>query len=386
LEGKTTDDNPSGVDSSSKNPEFGMPLNFYDNQGLYAAANKGKLVSSSIEIDKTGLAGRALSNQVVVYGQNLARNTRTDQGPTSRASMGQNILPNPPKSPNQVPILDDTPAAPVVSSTNFNDTLNRFRKELSKSLEESLGVQIKPSRTTYRKPYHSHFDFMKAPDGWKVPDFNKFSGDDSKSTMEHISMFLAQLDEVSAYDFMKVRNFPLSLTDTAFAWFTSSPACSIGSWAELEEKFHSHFYTNIHETRLSHLASVHQGRDKSVLDFVKRFREIKNRCFHLMISKRDLTDLCFASLCPSIRDKLEHYEFVNVDQLLQRVVSAESRLKESRETYKSNRHNVHIVDDHSDCSDEIVRKFALLKLNGQQRITWLPVHLSNRFIRIGVKR
>jgi hypothetical protein len=28
LEGKTTDDNPSGVDFSSKNPEFGMPLNF----------------------------------------------------------------------------------------------------------------------------------------------------------------------------------------------------------------------------------------------------------------------------------------------------------------------------------------------------------------------
>jgi hypothetical protein len=50
---------------------------------------------------------------------------------------------------------------------------------------------------------------MKAPNGWKVPDFNKFSGDDSKSTMEHISMFLAQLGEV--------RNFPLSLTGIAFA-------------------------------------------------------------------------------------------------------------------------------------------------------------------------
>jgi hypothetical protein len=68
LEGKTTDGNPSGVDSSSKNPEFGMPLNFYDNQGLYALANKGKSVSSTIEIDKTGLAESAPSNQVVVYG------------------------------------------------------------------------------------------------------------------------------------------------------------------------------------------------------------------------------------------------------------------------------------------------------------------------------
>jgi hypothetical protein len=163
-------------------------------------------------------------------------------------------------------------------------------------------------------------------------------------------MFLAQFGEAGAYDFMKVCNFPLSLT--AFAWFTSLPACSIGSWAELEEKFHSHFYTGVYKTRLSHLASVRQSRDESVLDFVKRFREIKNRCFHLMISERDLTDLCFAGLRLGIRDKLEHYEFVNVNKLLQRAVSAESCLKESRETYKSNRHNVHVVDDHFDCSDD----------------------------------
>jgi hypothetical protein len=34
-----------------------MPLNFYDNQGLYVAANKGKSISLVIEIDKTSLAG-----------------------------------------------------------------------------------------------------------------------------------------------------------------------------------------------------------------------------------------------------------------------------------------------------------------------------------------
>jgi hypothetical protein len=34
LEEKTTDGNQSGVASTSKQPEFGMPLNFYENQGL----------------------------------------------------------------------------------------------------------------------------------------------------------------------------------------------------------------------------------------------------------------------------------------------------------------------------------------------------------------
>jgi hypothetical protein len=71
-----------------------------------------------------------------------------------------------------------------------------------------------------------------------------------------------------------------------------------------------------------------------------------------MISKRDLTNLCFAGLHPSIRDKLEYLEFVNIYQLLQRVVLAESCLQESHDAYKSNRHNVHVVDDHSDCSDD----------------------------------
>ena len=85
--------------------------------------------------------------------------------------------------------------------------------------------------------------------------------------MAHIRMLLAQLGEASAYDFMKVRNFLLSLTGIAFAWFTSLPSCSIGSWAELEEKFHNHFYSGAHETRLSHLASVRQRRDESVHDF-----------------------------------------------------------------------------------------------------------------------
>jgi hypothetical protein len=43
------------------------------------------------------------------------------------------------------------------------------------------------------------------------------------------NMFLAQLGEASAHDFMKVCNFSLSLTAIAFAWFTSLLACSIGS-------------------------------------------------------------------------------------------------------------------------------------------------------------
>jgi hypothetical protein len=49
----------------------------------------------------------------------------------------------------------------------------------------------------------------------------------------------------------------LSLTGTTFAWFTSLPSCSIGSWIELEERFYGHFYNGVNEMKLSHLTSVH---------------------------------------------------------------------------------------------------------------------------------
>ena len=40
---------------------------------------------------------------------------------------------------------------------------------------------------------------------------------------------------------MRVQNFPLSLTGIAFAWFTSLPRCTVGSWSQLEEQFYEYF-------------------------------------------------------------------------------------------------------------------------------------------------
>jgi hypothetical protein len=87
----------------------------------------------------------------------------------------------------------------------------------------------------------------------------------------------------------------------AFAWFTSLHICFIGSWGELEEKIYEHFYIVVHETRMSYLTLVCQGHGEFVFGFVKPFRDIKNQCFHLMISKRDLIDLAFNILCSNIK-------------------------------------------------------------------------------------
>jgi hypothetical protein len=59
---------------------------------------------------------------------------------------------------------------------------------------------------------------------------------------DHVSQYLAQLGEVSLVDALKVHLFSLSLTGTAFSWFSSLSPNSIDSWEQLECKFHDHFY------------------------------------------------------------------------------------------------------------------------------------------------
>ena len=69
---------------------------------------------------------------------------------------------------------------------------------------------------SYHQAYPSHLHFMRAPHNWMVPDIYKFSIEDSKSTMEHISLFHTQMGEASTFNFMKVYSFPLSFTSTVF--------------------------------------------------------------------------------------------------------------------------------------------------------------------------
>ena len=51
------------------------------------------------------------------------------------------------------------------------------------------------------------FDTVTYPTGFRLPEFVKFNGDDSKSTFEHISQYLAHLREASSVNELKVRLF-----------------------------------------------------------------------------------------------------------------------------------------------------------------------------------
>jgi hypothetical protein len=129
--------------------------------------------------------------------------------------------------------------------------------------------------------------------------------------------------------------FHLSLSSISFTWFTSLAPNSIFTWAQLKQKFHEYFYSGGIELRLSHLIAIKQKHNESIIDYIRRFRYTRNRCFNLNISNKDLTDLAYSGLSLHLREKIESHVFSDVSQVLQRALDYESRAKESRSFTRS---------------------------------------------------
>jgi hypothetical protein len=120
---------------------------------------------------------------------------------------------------------------------------NNLTNQLAVILRESFSIEPKGQGRLYQKSYPNYYDQFPYPRGYRVPEFSKFSGEDDKTTLEHVGQFILQCGEASANDAIKLRMLPLSLSGIAFTWFISLAPNSIFTWAQLEQKFHEYFYS-----------------------------------------------------------------------------------------------------------------------------------------------
>ena len=104
----------------------------------------------------------------------------------------------------------------------------------------------------------------------------------------------------------------MSLSGSAFTWFTTLPANSIIFWADLEKQFHHFFYSGIEEMKLTDLTNLRRRNDESVAAFIQRFRDVKNRCFSLVLSNQQLAEVAFQGLLPHIKEKYASQEFYSI--------------------------------------------------------------------------
>ena len=82
------------------------------------------------------------------------------------------------------------------SSSNIDKMLTDYKNDLANMLRESFGVDVRSKTRTYQKPYPTSFDSVAYPAGFRLPEFVKFSGEDTRSTFEHIRWYLAQLEKL----------------------------------------------------------------------------------------------------------------------------------------------------------------------------------------------
>nr|CAD1837787.1 unnamed protein product [Ananas comosus var. bracteatus] len=117
---------------------------------------------------------------------------------------------------------------------------NKIYAQIEEAIRNTFGVGARPAmRPEFRSPYPANIETKHPyPVNWKMPKFDKFSGDETENTVEHVARFMAQCRETAADPFLKLRLFNTLLIKTAFTWYTSLPANFVRDWDELERKFH----------------------------------------------------------------------------------------------------------------------------------------------------
>ena len=82
------------------------------------------------------------------------------------------------------PISQDQAAHTYGANTSIKD-------QIFEVLNTQYGIMPKKGSSTYAKPYPAVYDQMEPPPRFKIPDFSKFSGNDSTTTIVHVSQYLA---------------------------------------------------------------------------------------------------------------------------------------------------------------------------------------------------
>jgi hypothetical protein len=64
--------------------------------------------------------------------------------------------------------------------------MEKIREEMTKLFRDKFEVSVARVGQSYQNPYNHQFDIVPYPQGARIPEFSKFSGENGRSTHEHI--------------------------------------------------------------------------------------------------------------------------------------------------------------------------------------------------------
>jgi hypothetical protein len=98
---------------------------------------------------------------------------------------------------------------------------------------------------------------------------------------------------------------------------------------------------------------LRQRNDESVESFMQRLRDVKNKCYSLVLDDRQLADLAFQGLLPHLKDRYASQEFESRSHLVQRISDQDTRVFEPKKNWSKKESFVDEVED-SDSDEEPV--------------------------------
>jgi hypothetical protein len=98
--------------------------------------------------------------------------------------------------------------------------------------------------------------------------------------------------------------------------------------------------------KITDLTSLKQRNDETVVGFVQRFRVVRNKCYSLDLRNKQLAELAFQVLLPTLREKYASHDFKS--QLVSRMSQETAKSYEPRRNFQK---KVSYVD-YSDSEDE----------------------------------
>ena len=118
----------------------------------------------------------------------------------------------------------------------------------------------------------------------------QFHGLPSENPNAHLTSFIKVYDTIKyngvTEEALRLRLFPLSLSDRAKHWLTSQPPDSITSWNDLVQKFLTKIFLPTKIAQLvEEINTFRQFKEENLAEAWERFHELLRRCPHHRLTR-----------------------------------------------------------------------------------------------------
>ncbi|KAL0386345.1 UNVERIFIED_CONTAM: hypothetical protein Slati_4548200, partial [Sesamum latifolium] len=125
-------------------------------------------------------------------------------------------------------------------STDGFVSIEHVKNTVNEAIANAYETRVQVFKS-YVKPYTEMVEQLTMPENYQPPKFQQFNG--YGDPRQHIAHFVETCNNAGIDEDLLVKQFVLSLKDTAFDWCIDLEANSIDSWDDLQNKFFNHFYS-----------------------------------------------------------------------------------------------------------------------------------------------